>query len=384
MNRYNINTTDLLSKHNGDKNSAAEELVDLVVDGTIWFPFQRYFRKSAQDLMQGVREADLTIKKKNRYRLYSYYPESKLYLPPQYKGDGIIIYTDNSTYLNADVISDIFIEDVRLKAKRYDQTMSILEHWIHKESMVKLMGAALDNDFITPEVMRSVIYKQVAETKIFRPTWAKSLLDVVIGLENIAGKKWLDISAGWGDRLIAAMALDMDYLGFDPNEDLMIGHNQMINMFGSQDRHQVVYEPFETTEAIGDRMFDVVLSSPPYFDVEDYAPGQEGQSIVSYPDYDIWMKQFMFVSLSKAWNHLKVGGHLILHLGDTRTTKLCEPTNLFIEEYLEGASWEGIIGLEGLNEYPRPTWIWKKVDGEVNRWNRNVERSLSSCYPQLA
>ena len=61
-------------------------------------------------------------------------------------------------------------------------------------------------------------------------------------------------------------------------------------------------------------------------------PGQQGQSIVSYPKYNEWMVWFLFASLTKAWNNLKIDDeYLILHLGDARTIKTTEATNIFIE-----------------------------------------------------
>jgi hypothetical protein len=49
-------------------------------------------------------------------------------------------------------------------------------------------------------------------------------------------RKWLDISAGWGDRLAAAIAYTQlsggdfeKYLGTDPNECLQGGYRAMID-----------------------------------------------------------------------------------------------------------------------------------------------------------
>jgi hypothetical protein len=179
------------------------------------------------------------------------------------------------------------------------------------------------------------------------------------------------------------MSLGMDYQGYDPHQALEPGHTAMINRFGNPALHRVSYQPFETAE-LGEGLYDVVLSSPPYFTVEEYAPGEKGQSVVTYPDLPQWQVRFLFRSLERAWSRLKEGGYLILHLGDSQKVHLAEATNLFIERYLPLASWEGVIGLAGAAGYARPVWVWKK-EAIKRRWcpQRMGERSLARWYPHL-
>jgi tRNA1(Val) A37 N6-methylase TrmN6 len=414
---YNIDTNNLLLTVNGENyktlphdelnllyDKCADELVKLVDDGEIWFPFQKFFQKSPEVLFNNLLSIDIPVTTPTTYRLHSYYPEYASYLPPKFRGTPTIISSSLKTYLDADVLSDHFIEHIRLKAKRYDQEKSVLESWLDPKCLKSLMLAAVKKPVITPATLRDTLYEKIAETKVFNPSWAKKLITLVLG-SNISKKRWLDISVGWGDRLLTAMALDMEYVGYDPNTELIEGHSKMIEMFGSSQRHKVIYEPFENAE-LKPASFDVVLTSPPYFTTEEYVANQEGQSIVSYSNYNEWMARFMFVSLMKAWSALVEGGYLILHLGDTHSTKLCEATNIFIENNLIGASWEGIIGLQGKSGYPRPTWVWKKLSPSAerqvwesesrvqsgpgyntNRYNRGAllfkDRTLYNTYPDL-
>lgn len=375
---------------------AADKLLEKVLSGEIWFPFHKYFTDTPDILFNNLKNINLPILT-GPYQLKSYYPEYSSFLPPKFRGIPTIIASNEETYHNSDVLSDHFIEDIRLQSKRYDQSKSVIECWEDSECIKTMLIRALKNPNITPETLRNAIYKH-GETKIFNPTWAKTLLKVVVG-NDLGGKKWLDISAGWGDRLITAMSLDMEYLGFDPNTNLIEGHSKMIEMFGNKDMHRVIYEPFENA-ILPQNYYDVVLSSPPFFSVEEYAPDQEGQSIVSYPDFNTWMVKFLFVALEKAWNALTEGGYLILHLSDTRSIKSCEATNIYIENYLIGASWEGILSVQGKAGYPRPVWVWKKVFNNRKVWNpeehRNIKRhdttrgplhfesrTLQNTYPEL-
>lgn len=402
---YRIVTADVIAQY-GER--AAHELSRMVESGKIWFPYQRYFRGDPRTMFKNLRSIQLTVAK-GAYKLYSYYPEYGSYMPPRFRDQPISIISPRATYKEADVLSDLFIEDVRIQAKRHDQQHSIAELWQSPESRTKIMQSALTTEVITPETLRTVMYDTIVETRVFYPTWAIAIVKTVMG-DHLAGKFWLDISAGWGDRLIAAMALDMRYLGYDPNVNLRQGHSDMIRMFGNSDKHRVLYRPFETSTPEHDPcLADVVFSSPPYFTVEEYVPGQAGQSIVSYPTFEQWMVKFMFASLINAWKRLKVGGYLILHLGDSKTVHMCEATNIFIENYLIGSSWEGVLGLHAEYSYPRAVWVWKKVaagpskrttqseasNTPMRRWISRAkrvhdkgplmpsERTLYHCYPKL-
>lgn len=402
---YDISTGSILKKYGIDDlrkvsedekkiilDRAATDLIPRIRTGEIWFPFQRFFRGNPAELFENLKRIDLTVRK-GQYRLRSYYPKYGTYLPPRFRGESIVVEGTRDTYVQADVLSDHYIESVRLKAKRYDQIRSILECWVDDACVKEILKTVLQKERITPATLRDAIYETTPETKIFNPTWARALIKLVLG-PNTSGKKWLDISAGWGDRLLAAMSLGMDYIGFDPNIELKEGHSQMIKDFGDPKRHRVIYEPFEKA-TIPPGPYDVVMSSPPYFNLEDYAPGQEGQSIVSYPNFIQWMVWFLFASLSKAWDNLKEGGYLILHLGDAKTIVTSEAANIFIENYLPGSSWEGIIGLQGEAGFPRPVWVWKKVARNAKReiWEPQMmksqgplpysQRTLFETYPEL-
>lgn len=407
---YNILTNNIIEKYGGKPianltvserqiatEKSIEELITRVKNGEIWFPFQKYFRGEPSALFANLRNINLPVLN-NFYRLYSYYPIYKSYLPPKFRGSPIHIAGDRSTYDNADVLSDHFIEDIRLRARRSEQIRSVLDCWVTESCLKVFLEEAMKKDRITPQTLRDAIYQKTAETKIFNPTWARALLKLVMG-PNLIGKKWLDISAGWGDRLLAAMSLDMEYTGYDPNMELQPGHTAMIEKFGDPKIHRIIYEPFEKAKITGGP-YDVVLSSPPYYTVEIYNENQEGQSIVSYPEFNQWMVWFLFASLNNAWDNLKEGGYLILHLGDSKDkdgikgVHSAEPTNIYIENYLPGASWEGVIGIQGEAGFSRPVWVWKKVSSTVKPivWEPNhnttgalnfINRTLYNTYPDI-
>jgi len=378
--RYSIKSSDYLVEN--DYINGARKLIPLVRDNTIWFPFHRYTSLPPRKLFENLSNINLKIQHE-RYKLKSYFPPNGFYLPPLFRGKSISIMNEKGNFQNADILSDYFIEDIRLKSKRYDQIYSILQCWEVDDCLEIILATALKTkDYITPTTLRDTIYETIQETGTFSPTRARGLIKAVLG-ENTKNKKWLDISSGWGDRLLAAMSLDMIYTGFDPNIELKKGHDEMIEGFGNKTKHRIYYEPFEKADIL-DGPYDVILTSPPFFDVEKYSVGQKDQSISNYPTFEDWIVNFLFASLIKAWNHLKEGGFMMLYIGDTVMLNFTEATNIFIESNLPGASWEGVIAISGESENYRPVWCYKKLSRHSNaqKW-KNTKRSLYLYYPEI-
>ena len=63
-------------------------------------------------------------------------------------------------------------------------------------------------------------------------------------------KRILDFGAGWGDRLVGAIAADVEeYCAFDPNLALKEGHDKIIETFvpkENKNRYHIHYEPYES------------------------------------------------------------------------------------------------------------------------------------------
>jgi hypothetical protein len=377
------------------------------IEGLIWFPFTKFFRFNKEEMfknlqnLQNSKKEDFVSEEKYYLNSYTQLPNlSGGFIPPgppgppgkfKFRGKFTRILNDDSSYSKIDLLSDFFIENIRLQARRIEQPKSILESFKDpqflddlytkiREYLSDVHGKSGQSHRLTPMILRDSFYHlKIQEVNIFKPIWAVRLLQIVFDFKPLKNLKWLDISAGWGDRLLTAIALDMEYLGFDPNTDLIPGHTKMIETFsspvetGKPGKQRVIYLPFEPVTGgdpegiLPEEYYDVVLSSPPYFNLEIYNENQEGQSIKNYPTKDLWFNNFMFPSLQKAWKALKKGGYLILHIGDSQGQQIviCDPINNYIKNNLIGATYEGVIGLESARSssgksISRPVWVWKK------------------------
>ncbi len=252
----------------------------------------------------------------------------------------------------------------KLRKKMFDAlwTMTTLKHLD--------MGNILD-----------AMKKKVQLAGSFKPTVAKCLYRL-FDAESV-----YDPSMGWGDRLLAFLATPHTkrYVGFDPNEKLHKGYKEQLELYGKALEPIYGIEKKVEMNASGaevadfskyENQFDLVFTSPPYFDTEKYSD-DESQSYLLYPKLDLWLEKFLFKMLSGAWTVLKDGGVLAMNIHDIRKgssfDRICDPMNDFIST-LPGASFIGGMGMQISQmantkaDYSlvqtEPIWIWGKNNGE--------------------
>lgn len=366
-------------KENGNFGIARQKLVSMAKSGELLFPYRRTFSDSPNVMFQRLKNS-ISEYGYDPYRLSSYFPEYCSYLPPIYENKYVYLKLEDNNIDKYDALSDYFIEEIRLSGRRADQTKSPFESWQDNNVLESVFTEVLSKETIDNRTIRSAFSTVVSENKTFLLSWVKGLLNLTLG-KSLKNKKFLDISAGWGDRLLVAMSEDMEYLGFDPNPNLVKPHSDMIKMFGNSNKQKVIEAPFETA-TLKENYYDVLLSSPPYFDLEVYENSDTSQqSIYNYPNYSKWMVKFLFTSIRKAWEALKDEGYLILHLGDNKTLKMCEATNFYIESFHD-SKWMGTVGVYGGSfNNKRPVWIWMKLNSNVKSDRNLWEKSDKVDYP---
>jgi len=367
------------------------------------FPYRKFFYPSKEDLFKILQNDDVS----KRIISHFYYLRGRVLSNPPlwdnlFLGKYIyIVATENTS--KADELSDYYLEHIRLQTHR-NNSRSVLDYYFDpnlRQEFIREHLKRYPNKSLKLEDLRETLYHLTFESKQFRPSWGRGIIKAIYPREK--GLKMLDMSAGWGDRLITALSLGdviSSYTGYDPNINLKEGHDQIISDFAkiSGVTAEIIYSPFEKA-SLPDNTYDFLLSSPPFFDVEIYPGGD--QSIKNYPTLELWLRKFLFVSLDKAWKALKNNGYLIIHLSDVYdytssdgkkgSLKLIDPLNLYIEKYLPFSSWVGCIGLtssDGISEGKKakcwPVWIWKKVssDKDVKRWKKNISRNLTMFVSQ--
>jgi DNA modification methylase len=120
--------------------------------------------------------------------------------------------------------------------------------------------------------------------------------------------------------------------------------------------------PFQLAELPVGRTYDLVFTSPPYFDLEVYTAAP-GQSIDEFHGLDAWFNGFLMVMLAKAWAVLVAGGHMVIVInnirgGDDFVGRMVAGVNAF-----DGAEYLGVLPYAERRgdrfKSPQPMWIWR-------------------------
>jgi hypothetical protein len=320
--------------------------------------------------------------------------KSGLFFPFKYKNGNLSVISTDHEYHSIDIITEYFQEKQRMKARRRDTNQSPVEFWLSASNKQVFEYIISKNQDLTTYNLREALYATSKECTQFK----SSLVRAVILL--FKATSMLDFSAGWGDRLIGALGSQsiVNYVGVDPNVNLKSGHDEIINMllpirereYSLVGDFRIIYEPFQSCHLPDEKYYDLVFTSPPFFDFEIYTRDVVGQSIDQFPEFQHWVRHFLFVSLKKAWSYLKEEGHMVIHLTDIGGAKICEVMNLYIQCHLPGAVYLGLIGSIGVStDVTRPMWAWlkKSVDNllpEEKERSTAASRLIQKYYPEFS
>lgn len=263
-----------------------------------------------------------------------------------FRGKPVIAKVELSSYDEYDNISDYFNESVRVRCKRYDQKISSHEYWEQNKTAIIAQFPADSHS------QREYLYKNYYECTTFKPS-------MLVGIAKYLCEekpRILDISSGWGDRLIGAIAIAECYAGCDPNTNLFPGYAEIIKFFCADPKKFTVAESTFQEMKLPEWKPNLVLTSPPYFNLEEYS----GAKVTS--TLDEWLRDFLLASLTKASNALADGGHLVININDSKDIKFVHrmlnfnlPNMIFLG-CIAQAQFDG-----AQPKSPQPFWVWKKV-----------------------
>ncbi len=164
------------------------------------------------------------------------------------------------------------------------------------------------------------------------------------------------------------------YLGIDPNKELFKNYNKQLKLFNNNGKTvKMVNECAEEYQFQNNETFDTILTSPPYYILENYI-NDEKQAGKRYLNFNEWMDNFLLKTIKTIWDRLLKNGYLIINISDimlrNRNYKICDQMNDFIKK-LDGANYYGCIGkrlsirptidIEKNLIYAEPIWIWQKI-----------------------
>lgn len=339
-------------------------------EGRIVFPLKRIYRTDAD-----IREMMLKLKRvdynnyitdiKNNVNI----PKSRLHTKTRnfiyeknFDGRTVFIRCPESDYSDFNTLSDMFMEEQRVKCKLFTATFTPYDYF-HKKTRDLAIDTIRQYGKITPCTLRETLWrsKLAKECTNFRP----NLLPITVKylLDNYGSDikdatttevSILDPSSGWGDRLLGSIAAGYKYTGVDPNINLVEGYKNIIKFFKYK-KATMICDDFLRFSS--DEKFDIVFTSPPYFDMEIYS--DDNKQSTRHKGESDWHELFLIPYLANAIRHLKQGGIMvvIINMADIHT---------YIYRMISDMSKNRDVTYIGMMSYgenakkTQPIFVWKK------------------------
>lgn len=271
--------------------------------------------------------------------------------------------------VDTSLITRAFQEDqmlkTRLKLKKNNAVIdlpSFWDVWSSRDSgLPKAINSAKDCHEAKWANQMKFGYKLATN---FMPGYAKALY------EYFNAKSVLDPCAGWGDRLVGAASANnpalQKYVAFDPNYSLRVGYVKQMKAFGHDvkviNNEKILFSndftiysmPFEKGAAnLESGSFDLVFTSPPFFDYEMYNPAN--------PQYSDWIQQFYTPLMTESCRCVRDGGHVAIYVGDTSAGDIDNFMRNTVPQILPSLVPMNQVAFRGMaSDKIRGIWVYKK------------------------
>ena len=133
----------------------------------------------------------------------------------------------------------------------------------------------------------------------------------------------LDPCAGWGGRMLGAVSYGAHYIAFEPNTQTYNNLMKIVNFLGIQNKVTLICDDALNMKQYNLPKVDLVLTSPPYFDLEVYTH-EPTQSITKTPTYQDWADNFLREIIKLGIEHLNTNGVSCWNVGKVRNRDMAD------------------------------------------------------------
>jgi len=238
--------------------------------------------------------------------------------------------TTNPRSLNGLEIVNYGTEKLRVKTKYRGK--SLIERWRDKKTRktLKKFANRLYKGPYTDDLLhayRSAIALSWGTLSSMRTSAALQMY------KKYNAKKVLDFTAGWGSRMAAALAADIDYIGIDSNKSLKKGYNKIIKTVKKHTKSKVklFFQPAETVN-YSKLDYDFVFTSPPYeyLELYEHMKNYEGTKKIKQAHSandkrrknDGFYDTFLIPTIKEIYKHLPKGKWMCLNVPDLMYDKI--------------------------------------------------------------
>jgi hypothetical protein len=205
---------------------------------------------------------------------------------------------------------------------------SPIEQWNNDKDLQRLIKNRLQYaDRLSDSSIRTGVKLVFNAVTNFKPVIAKYLYRTYA-----PNGKIFDYSCGFGSRMLAAMSLDMEYIGCEPNLKTFENLKKFGSFLSERTKGNFLVVDRGSEEYLyKENYFDFAFSSPPFFDYEIYSK-DPGQSIVKYPVYEDWLINFWRKSINNSYTSLISGGHFGVCISINQHEHMIQKTREYCSE----------------------------------------------------
>lgn len=254
---------------------------------------------------------------------------------------------DDNTRLGCNLIDYYFLKH-RLDTKgnkgiSFFEFLSYKEEYVSKPYFKKLIKFAKDHNRYKDSEIKFLYYcyglcfGRIDAFKIPNALFIYDMFDV---------KTVIDPFAGFGGRMVGAMLRNINYIGIDSNVELKPDYERLLADFADECSSTVkLYFQSSLDFDFSKVKYDMVFTSPPYYNIEQYAH-QPKRTVTEWDD-------FYFSVFNKIWENLPQGGTFAINVNDKIFKKVLLP--LFDEP-----NFEFKLKKKQKGAYTESVYIWIK------------------------
>lgn len=242
---------------------------------------------------------------------------------PEFEYKDCLIITKLTSF-DKELLIDYFIDSIKIKAKKKDN-ISIYDLLYNNEEYLNEFLNELMNHIIANNIehvdglfIREYIYHSKFCKEKCKEVSHFSIATSISIYKYYKSLRVLDPCMGWGERLIGSLFSNIDeYWGFDPSSELHEKYEEIYKTIKNKthcktkvNMYKLAFE--EEKDILKENYFDMVFTSPPFFDQEIYN-NEDDQAYIKYDNQYSFNLNFIKPLIIKSINCLKSGGYLIIY-----------------------------------------------------------------------
>jgi len=274
-------------------------------------------------------------------------------------------------YFEVDGLSNHWTEPVRMKCTvNKGMRINMYQHWKHlvQNKPDELVRIARWRSHNNVPAWRDAMYQlRVRECNTFNPLVLANIIKLYALTPYDAVV--LDMSMGWGDRLLGALASNVaTYIGFDPNTELHACYDRIVNDCISNVHTTTRFLPMKFNKAnIPDEYIgkvDLAVTSPPFYSYELYV----GSASDVRQSYGEWIKNMYTPYITDSCHVLKPGGYCAIYIDNISSVgNMADDTKEIMRmnhmQFIDRVTFQNnTLDLNGrtVTGHIRSCWVWRK------------------------